>query len=170
MTDLELERHLDYPELGRTHEYFQEHLEPRRPELDASDRLVLYEEEAGHRVTRLAGLLEDDPGQVLAPHGDGPPHHARQTSVSAAPGVAARHHHVGIRAACDLQHLANLLGRVLQIGVHYAGVLARAGEQLHTRRYRRREAAVPLRPFPAHQVNAVVLFGEALDHLRRTVR
>src|SRR5215211_6392938 len=95
---------------------------------------MLYEEEARHRIIRLAGLLEEDPSQVFAYHGHGPPHSAREACIAAARTVAARHNDVGVGAACHLQHLAHLLGRVLQVRVHHTGVLARAREQLHTRR------------------------------------
>src|ERR671914_723902 len=77
---------------------------------------------------------------------------------------------VGLGTACDLQHLTHLLGRVLQVRVHHTGVLARAREQLHTRRHSRREATVALCPFPAHQEDAAVLFCETPYHLRRFVR
>ena len=69
----EVEGRLDHLQLGGAHQDLQQDLEPRRPELDARDRLVLYEEEARHRVAGLARLLEEDLGEVLAPHGDGPP-------------------------------------------------------------------------------------------------
>jgi hypothetical protein len=35
MASLELERRLEYLEFGCAHEYLEQHLEPRRPELDA---------------------------------------------------------------------------------------------------------------------------------------
>ena len=45
---LEVEGRLDHLQFGGAHEDLQQDLEPRRPELDARDRLVLYEEEARH--------------------------------------------------------------------------------------------------------------------------
>ena len=142
---LELEGHLDHPQLRGAHEDLEQHLEPRRPELYARDRLVAHQEEARHRVAGLARLLEDDLGQVLASHRDRPPRPAREPLVAAARGVAARHHDVGVAGPGDLaaSRAPSRGGCCRSASMTHVNSLA-AGEQLHPRSHRRREAALPL--------------------------